>query len=716
MQLKFPQQLPLGKAHPGILHQYTSNLVAFEYTHVDAPKPHTLIFIGGLSDGLHTVDYLSDIVTALHHTSWSVFNVVLSSSYTGWGMGRVGKDIDEIAKCVAYVRQYKREVYGSSLGGTGGPEGEKVVIMGHSTGSQDVMSYLCETNPRPRHAVLDRDAEYEVVTRGTVDGAIMQAPVSDREAILSVVESGTERESPESMGVLLTDAVGEAERKTYDYYHYSSGDGRGSTSTSTSTDGEVLVTDTLVPLQVTARIGYGASTAVTSRRFLSLASPRSPEHPAEDDLFSSDLSDKQLRRTFGVLGTRGLLGPGGRLLVLYSGRDQSVPAYVDKEALMGRWKTAAGESWDSGSLVIPGASHALSDDDQKEPRRVLVERVMGYLDGVEISHTSSEFAPDIIRACTPHRLKELKRFSRLGGPDTSDLRDHFKPSEGFSYFPTLSQTQDSEPSLAKMKKTGGVTASCLNFEQHLIEHEVFLAGCRRLDGRRLDPPQDLAIIRQQLSQRRTSLSESNFSANDFQDFTDADLQARKEHHVKASIVPIIEGSQSDSSCTDGDRYPFTNLSPLTDGLLVPATPDDFSSAPPDRLDARIRSDLEGQIVPSAETYLPIAPNFFLEVKCSDGSSAVLRRQACYYGALEARTIHALQTFGQGPPEPAYEMPLAITVAYTSGTLLLYAHSLVVPENADDGPLYVMTQLGGWCLMGDLKSLRQGLMAYRNARN
>ncbi|KAK1142539.1 hypothetical protein N8T08_007514 [Aspergillus melleus] len=381
MQLKFPKQLPPGKAHPGILHQYTSNLVAFEYTHVDAPKPHTLIFIGGLSDGLNTVDYLSDIVTALRHTSWSVFNIVLSSSYTGWGMGRVGKDIDEIAKCVAYVRQYKREVYGSSLQGTGG---EKVVIMGHSTGSQDVMSYLCETNPRPRHAVLDRGAEYEAVTRGAVDGAIMQAPVSDREAILSVVESGTERDSPESMRVLLRDAVGEAERRTYDYYHpHCSGDGRDSTST--PTDGEVLATDTLVPLQVTARIGYGASTAVTSRRFLSLASPRSPEHPAEDDLFSSDLSDEQLRRTFGVLGTRGLLVPEGRLLVLYSGRDQSVPAYVDKKALMGRWKAAAGESWDTGSLVIPGASHALSDKDQEEPRRVLVERVMGYLDILEMS-------------------------------------------------------------------------------------------------------------------------------------------------------------------------------------------------------------------------------------------------------------------------------------------------------------------------------------------
>lgn len=280
-------------------------------------------------------------------------------------MGRLGQDIDEIAKCVEYVRRYKGDIYGHGHGHGSGPGAGagKVVIMGHSTGSQDVLSYLSQGNPRARHEVLDREGEYEAVRRGAVDGAIMQAPVSDREAILSVLEDGTDKDTPETMRRVYSDAVRDAMRNPYEY-----GDAG-------------LGTDTLVPLQVTARIGYGASTAVSSRRFVSLASPCSPGDPTEDDLFSSDLGDEQLGRTFGVLGTRGLL-QGGRLLVLYSGRDQSVPAYVDKEALMGRWKKAAGGRWDEGSLVIPGASHALSDDDQEEPRRVLVQRVRAYLDGL----------------------------------------------------------------------------------------------------------------------------------------------------------------------------------------------------------------------------------------------------------------------------------------------------------------------------------------------
>ncbi|KJK64385.1 Protein of unknown function DUF1749 [Aspergillus parasiticus SU-1] len=345
MQLKLPNAL--AKGQPGILHQYAERLVAFEFTRGNQRKPHSLIFIGGLSDGLWTVDYMTDLVAALQHSEWSVFSLVLSSSYNGWGVGRLGKDIDEIAQCVQYVRDYKKQLFGAG----------KVVIMGHSTGSQDVMHYLSCPNPRPRHPVLDR--EIDPLTRTPVDGAIMQAPVSDRESILSVLNDGTERDSPEVMQELYRKAVADAKENTYE-------------------DDDTV--ETVVPLSVTARIGYPSSTAVSSRRFLSLASPDSPRKPDEDDLFSSDLSDEQLQQTFGVIGSRGLLK--SKFMVLYSGRDQSVPPWVNKEALLKRWSTAAGPSWHPKSMIIPNASHALSDPDQAEPRRILAERVITYLDEV----------------------------------------------------------------------------------------------------------------------------------------------------------------------------------------------------------------------------------------------------------------------------------------------------------------------------------------------
>ncbi|KAH1613468.1 hypothetical protein KXX21_001866 [Aspergillus fumigatus] len=355
--MQLPLRQPRTKGHAGILHPYCEGLVAFEYTNGLVRKPNTLVFIGGLGDGLGTVEYLTDIITALEYTPWSVFSPILSSSYSGWGVGHLGKDIDEIARCVQYAREYKQGLFGAG----------KIVIMGHSTGSQDVMHYLSCANPRPRHPVLDKDAAVEPPKRPPVDGAVMQAPVSDREAITWVIRDGTDRDGPGRMREIYQRTIARARSTPYE-------------------DDDTL--DTILPLSATTRIGYPSSTPVSSRRFLSLASPDSPEKPEEDDLFSSDLTDDQMQKTFGQLGSRGLLG--SKMLVLYSGRDQSVPPWVDKEHLLKRWSLAAGDRWDSNSMIIPNASHALSDEDQAEPRRILVERVMSYLENVEKHPTNCE--------------------------------------------------------------------------------------------------------------------------------------------------------------------------------------------------------------------------------------------------------------------------------------------------------------------------------------
>ncbi|KAJ6028806.1 Protein of unknown function DUF1749 [Penicillium herquei] len=349
MQIKSTSSLARGQ--PGILHHITSSLVAFEHTRGSPSKPHTLLFVGGLGDGLGTVDYLQDIAQALEGTQWTLFNLVLSCSYGGWGMGRLGQDIDEITHCVNYIREYKEPHYGPG----------KVVIMGSSTGSQDVMHYISCTNPRPAHPVLDQD--WDPITRPPVDGTIMQSPVSDREGILLVVQQGTDRNTPAEMRDIYEKAVQNARDNTYD---------------------DENTVDTLVPLSVTGRIGYPTSAPVSSRRFLSLTSPDSPENPEEDDLFSSDLSDERLAQTFGMIGARGLLKE--KLLVLYSGRDQSVPPSVNKGALLKRWEAAVDvdgkKFWSSRSLVIPNASHQLSDPDQAVPRQILVQRVTAYLEDI----------------------------------------------------------------------------------------------------------------------------------------------------------------------------------------------------------------------------------------------------------------------------------------------------------------------------------------------
>ena len=196
-----------------------------------------------------------------------------------------------------------------------------------------------------------------------IDGAIMQAPVSDREAILGILQTGFGSKTPEQLQAVYDKLLALAKEAVR----------------------ADKTTDTLLPLELTSHI-YPANTAMGARRFLSLASPGSPQDPGEDDLFSSDLSEQQLRKTFGLVRERRLLRY--KLMVLMSGADASVPNWVYKRELLSRWKVAAdhnGEAsiWDTErSGIIPGASHALSNDDQAGPRKFLVERVLGYLDAV----------------------------------------------------------------------------------------------------------------------------------------------------------------------------------------------------------------------------------------------------------------------------------------------------------------------------------------------
>ncbi|KAB5580415.1 hypothetical protein GE09DRAFT_1082095 [Coniochaeta sp. 2T2.1] len=344
---------------PGILHHYTETLVTFEYTSpTTTHKPHSLLFIGGLGDGLATTSYTVDLVRALAPTEWSFFTLNLTSSYSSWGTGHLDRDADEIAACARYIKEYKSDKFGG--------DGVKVVLMGHSTGSQCVLHYLSQPNPlRTKHAF---DAELEHVERPAVDGAIMQAPVSDREAILWVLQHGFKGRSSAEVKAVW-DKLGTLAKEIA---------AKGESSSAV---------DEILPLWMTSYI-YPADTPISARRFLSLFSPDSPAAPGEDDMFSSDLADEQFTRTFGMVKDRGLLRH--KLMVLMSGADQAVPDWIDKEALLDRWRAAtdregdaAEQIWDKGSGLIPNASHALSNDDQTEARRFLVGRVLGYLQGAE---------------------------------------------------------------------------------------------------------------------------------------------------------------------------------------------------------------------------------------------------------------------------------------------------------------------------------------------
>ena len=253
-----------------------------------------------------------------------------------------------------------------------------------------------------------------------------------------------------------------------------------------------------------------------------------------------------------------------------------------------------------------------------------------------------------------------------------------------------------------------------DFQQNLIDGGVYPHRYEYPDGRVPAKPNNWEEVNQRLAQPRPSLSPSKFSEEAHEKFVRADAHASKEKQVMESVIPIIEGEIKDAKCVSGG-IPFTNLDHLTDGTLVPGNPDRYYGARPEQLNREIRTELGSQIIPSTQHDLPTAPNFFLAAKGPDGSIAVAGRQASYDGALGARGMHSLQSYGQD--EPAYDNnAYTVTSIYHGGTLKMYTSHPAQSDGPGCRPEYYMTQLRSFAMTDTADTFRQGATAFRNARD
>lgn len=186
-------------------------------------------------------------------------------------------------------------------------------IVGHSTGCQDIVALLRTAPP---------------AVRKKIRAAVLQAPVSDRE----------NSDNPAETAALLTTAEGLVAR------------GEGST---------------LVP-------GYlhNGFVPMNAERFVALHA-----RLGADDMFSSDLTDEELRSRLGHMGTsgqrEGIKGedgtwiveplpehPGLRTCFACSGADEYVPKDVDVPALAGRFVAMAGGAPNGAeAFIVPDANH-----------------------------------------------------------------------------------------------------------------------------------------------------------------------------------------------------------------------------------------------------------------------------------------------------------------------------------------------------------------------
>ncbi|EME80157.1 uncharacterized protein MYCFIDRAFT_166541, partial [Pseudocercospora fijiensis CIRAD86] len=241
-------------------------------------------------DTLHSVTYPFKIAESLP-PAWTLVTASLSSAGHSWGVSSISKDAEDMAKILEYLQKTR--------------PGGKVVIMGHSTGCQDCMEYIVGKGHEKRP---------------NVDGIILQAPVSDREALDQDLPKAMKLEADQ----LATQMCRERNGNEY------------------------------IPNRLTRAV-FGRM-AVTARRWLDVSSP-GPDHSGADDYFSSDFGAERLKRTFGQLT------PKTPILILYSGSEENVEEGLDKEKLVDAWVSVvrdAGGVVDEGSGVVPGATHNLN--------------------------------------------------------------------------------------------------------------------------------------------------------------------------------------------------------------------------------------------------------------------------------------------------------------------------------------------------------------------
>ncbi|KAK4184991.1 hypothetical protein QBC35DRAFT_415859 [Podospora australis] len=126
------------------------SLTAYERLTSSSTPKNALVFIGGLTSGPHTtpLDFLTTDAV-LGNGTWSIWELRMRSSFSGFGYSSLKNDAEDLAVLVSYLRKQGKE---------------KVVFMGCSTGCQDILEYA-KTKDTP-----------------AVDGYILTSPVSDREA------------------------------------------------------------------------------------------------------------------------------------------------------------------------------------------------------------------------------------------------------------------------------------------------------------------------------------------------------------------------------------------------------------------------------------------------------------------------------------------------------------------------------------------------------
>lgn len=312
----------LGLAVQGELFTYHTqrHLVAFRTGEHSASLD--CVLLGGLTDGLLPTPWAISLADRLqNHSTGLVMPQLTSSGTFGWALGSLERDAQEVQTLLQQL-----------------PQDRQYILIGHSTGCQDVCAALKDTDVQTRTAA-----------------AILQAPVSDRpsytdrslqDEALDLVQSNKGDELMPRAAELQTDdahiprvpitayrcvlssqSIKEREKKRE----------RKKERTKKKSKGVMRMRDLMAVMCCNAW-----------RRYASLST-----RLGEDDFFSDDLTDEELRDRLQHINVPVLFAP--------SRNDEAVPEHVDQLALLQRVSNATQSAQKNRVVMIEQADHAISE-------------------------------------------------------------------------------------------------------------------------------------------------------------------------------------------------------------------------------------------------------------------------------------------------------------------------------------------------------------------
>lgn len=252
-----------------------------------------------------------------------------------------------------------------------------------------------------------------------------------------------------------------------------------------------------------------------------------------------------------------------------------------------------------------------------------------------------------------------------------------------------------------------------NFGQKLVDLGVYPERYKFQSGQMSPSPANLEAIKQRLIRHRPSLSSLQFSESSFDDFMEKCATAVTEARSVMKILPEILGQTDDQHFSESG-VEFTHLEKFDKGLTFPK-PDLYYEPKPDQIDERIRDELGQYIVPSSNTSFPAAPNYFVETKGKSGNIDVGERQIRYYLAAGTRGMQSLQNYGAR--EVKYDNnAYTFGCLYHNGNIRIYVTHPARPVTTRGTPRYYMTLVAGFDIAISVKHFREGVGAFRNARD